>query len=180
MHVFPNDPVGFFRRKGDIARDLRPVMSHAPGAETEWCGIGIARLFLKTRPVDGASVETRGSAGLEAATAQAKLLQSFAKKHGGRLAGASGGILLLAAVDQAVEERTGGDDDGASTDGAAVAQADAADNPAVVGRWSLVVGKTRFIGAVGQRRTTIDRQLFYDKLRNFCLLDLQVRLRFED
>ena len=58
-------------------------------------------------------------------SAQPKLLERFAEQDGGGFAGASGGILLFAAVDQAVEESAGGDDDGLSADGAAVAEADA-------------------------------------------------------
>ena len=81
---------------------------------------------MKLRPVDGASVEPRRSARLQAAAAQAKLLQRFAQQNGVGLAAASGGILLLAAVDQPVEKCSGGDDDGLRADGAAVAELDAA------------------------------------------------------
>ena len=98
-------------------------MRDASGAKTEGRGIDIAGLHFESRPVDGASVETRRRAGLEAAAAQAKILESFAEQDGGGLAGASGGILLLAAVDQSVEESAGGDDDGLRADGAAVAEA---------------------------------------------------------
>ena len=72
-------------------------------------------------------------------------LERFAQENGGRFAAASGGILLLAAVDQAVEKGAGGDDDGLGADGAAVAELDAEDccgslrsQLSVVG--SLVVG----------------------------------------
>ena len=87
-------------------------MRDPPGAKAERRGIVVTGLHLKLRPVDGAAVEARRRAGLEAATAQAELLERFAQKHGGRFAAASGGILLLAAVDQAVEKRAGRDDDG--------------------------------------------------------------------
>ena len=143
MNIFADDAMRLRRGPGDVAGHLRIVMRHPPGAKAERGGIGVAGLHLKLRPVDGAAVETRRRSGLQPATAQAKLLQSFAQKHGGGFAGASRGILLLAAMDQAVEERAGGDDDSGRADGASVAQADAADSLAliVVGRWSLVVGR---------------------------------------
>ena len=82
-------------------------MRHALGAEAERRGIGVARLLGEARPVDGASVEARRSAGLEAAAAQAQLLQRFAQQNRVRFAGTPGGILLLAAVNQAVEKSPG-------------------------------------------------------------------------
>ena len=88
----------------------------------------------KARPVDGASVETRRRAGLQPATAQAKLLQRLAEQDGIRLAGASRGILLLAAVNQPVEECSGRDDDGLRADGAAVAKANAENAASASGR----------------------------------------------
>ena len=66
------------------------------------------------------------------------LLQDFAEQDGGWFAGASGRVLLLAAVDQAVEESAGGDDDGLGADGAAVAKADADGSLDARRRWSLV------------------------------------------
>ena len=71
-----------------------------------------------------APVQPRRSAGLEAASAQAELLQRLAQQNRVGLARPSRRILLLAAVDQPVEERSGGDDDGLRADGAAVAQAE--------------------------------------------------------
>ena len=96
------------------------------GAEAEGRGIVVAGLHCELRPIDGASVETRRSAGLEAAAAQAERFECFAQQDRGGFAAASRGILLLAAVDQAVEKCSGGDDDGLRADGAAVAQLDAA------------------------------------------------------
>src|SRR5579863_3880466 len=104
-------------------------MGHALGAEAEWRGVGIARLGRTSRPVDSASIETRRSAGLEAAAAQSQLLQRFAKKHCIRLTGTPRGILLLAAMNEAVEKSPGGDDDGLRADSAAVAEFDS-QNPA--------------------------------------------------
>ena len=138
MDVLADDAMRFRRGPGDVARHLRVVMSDALGAEAEGRGIDVAGLKLELRPVDGAAVEARRRAGLQAAAAKAELLQRFAEQDGGGFAGASGGILLLAAVDESVEESAGGDDDGVGADGAAVAKADAA---ADCGRWSLVVGR---------------------------------------
>ena len=107
-------------------------MRDALGAEAERRGIVVAGLHLKAGPVDGAAIEARRSAGLEAASAQAEIFQRFAQQDGVGFTGASGGILLLAAVDQAVEEGAGGDDDGLGADGAAVAEFDAEDSAAVL------------------------------------------------
>ena len=125
VHVFADDAVRFRRGVGDVAGDLRVVMRDALGAEAEGRGIGVAGLRCEARPVDGAAIEARRRAGLEAASAQAEILQSFAEQDGVGLAGASGRILLLAAVDEAVEKSSGGDDDGVRADGAAVAELDA-------------------------------------------------------
>ncbi len=100
-------------------------MRDAAGTKAERRGIDVARLELELRPVNGAAIEARRSSGLEAAAAKAQLLERFSEQDGGGFAGASGGVLLFAAVDQTVEEGAGGDDDGLRADGAAVAQADA-------------------------------------------------------
>src|SRR5579863_1319436 len=149
----------------------------ALGTETERRGIGVAGLDLETRPVDGATVEARGRASLQAATSQAQFLQSFPKKNGSRLTGASRGILLFAAVDEAVEESAGGDDHGGGADGAAVAQANAAAN-AVVRHWSVVVRQSRSLDFVRLHLTPLGmtRGRFDDQVRDFRLLDLKIRL----
>ena len=157
-------------------RKLNGVGSASPGCT--W----------KLRPVDGAAVEARRRAGLEAAAAQAKLLQRFAQQDGGRFAGASRGILLLAAVDQAVEKRAGGDDDGGGADGAAIAEADAEDSLAsVVGRRSLVglpgFGSQFLSCRVPGARASLNAGRaddgFHNQIRHFRLLDFQIRLRFQ-
>src|SRR5207253_1758853 len=99
MHVLADDAVSLGRGPGDVAGNLGVVMRHAPGTKTEWCGIRIARLHPKARPVDGASIKSWRSAGLQPAAAQAELLQRFAQQHRVRLAGAACGILLLTAMD---------------------------------------------------------------------------------
>ena len=161
MHVFANDAVRFFGREGDVAGDLRVVMRDPLGAEAEGRGIGVSGLHLEALPVDGAAIEARRRAGLEAAAAQAEVLQSFAQEHGGWFPGAAGGILLLAAVDQAIEESAGGDDDGLGADGAAVAESDALDGSqdAVASGQSPVVSKRSVVGCrfsvVGKSRALL-------------------------
>ena len=144
VDVLADDAVRLRGREGDVARHLAVVVRDAAGAEAEGRGIGVAGLGLEARPVDGARVQARRRAGLEAASAQAESLERFAQKNGGRLAGAAGGIWLLAAVDQAVEERTGGDDDRGGGDAAAVAEENAGDAVAQfpVARFSVVSGFT--------------------------------------
>src|SRR5271166_2816731 len=117
-------------------------MSYALGAEAEWRGIFVAGLDREARPVDGASIEARRSASLQSASAQAEFLQSFSEQDCIRLARASCGILLLAAVDQSVEECSGGNDDGLGADGATVAEANAYHAaPRVFGSRFLVLSK---------------------------------------
>ena len=94
-------------------------------------GFGVAGLWLELGEVDGAGVEARGRAGLEAGAAEAELLERLAEEDGGglvgALVGAAGGALLLAAVDEAVEEGAGGDDGGGGTEFGAVAEDEALD-----------------------------------------------------
>ena len=82
VHVLADDAMRLGRGVGDVAGDLRVVMRDALGAETERCGIVVAGLHGEARPVDGASVEAGRSAGLEAASAQAEILQRFAEQDG--------------------------------------------------------------------------------------------------
>src|ERR1035437_9869991 len=98
------------------------MVRHAPGAEAEGRGVVVAGLYFKFRPVDTAPVETRRSAGLQAAAAQAERLQRFAQQYRIGLAAAPRGILLLAAVDEPVQKCSGSDDDGLRGDGASIAQ----------------------------------------------------------
>ncbi len=105
------------------------------GAEAERRGIGVAGLLLEGLPVDGAAVEARRRACLEAAGAQAEGAERLAEEDGGGLAAAAGGIALFAAVDEAVEEGAGGDDGGAGEEVAAVAELEA-ENAAVRAGWA--------------------------------------------
>src|SRR5207237_2755954 len=111
-------------------------------------------------PIDGASIETGRGAGLQAATAQAEFLQRFSEQDGGGFAGASGGILLFAAMDEPVEKCAGGDDDSIGADGAAVAQ-------------------TNTITASACRAGMLPARYFLDhQVRHFALLDLALSLPF--
>ena len=139
VNVLADNAVRLRRGVRDVAGHLRIVMGYAPGAEAERSGIGVARLLRETRPVDGASVEARRSAGLEAASAQAELFQSLAEQDGVGLTGASRGILLFAAVDETVEECSGGDDHGRCADGAAVSKLNANDPTSSVGGFRFSV-----------------------------------------
>ena len=60
-----------------MAADLGAV--DALGQEREWSRHCVAFLGLEAGPVDGPAVETRRSAGLEAAAAQAESLQALAE-----------------------------------------------------------------------------------------------------
>ena len=151
-------------------RKLKGVGSASPGCTS------------KLRPVDGAAVEARRRAGLEAAAAQTELLQGFAEQDRGWFAGASCGILLLAAVDEAVEECAGGDDDGGGADGAAVAEADAADRTTVrcgCGA-GIEFGRPVFSYEFPVLSDWAEMSaVFNNQIRNFRLLDFQVGLRFQ-
>src|SRR5205085_1962321 len=111
------------------------------GAKAEGRGVGVAGLGLEACPIDGASVEARRRAGLEAAATQAEQLERFSQQLRRGLAGAPGGIRLLAAVNEAVEKRSRSDDDRLRADGAAIAQLDAASNTAVSSQRSAVGGR---------------------------------------
>ena len=125
MHVFANDAMSLRSGPRDEAGHLRVVMGHALGAKAEWRGIDVAWLLRKARPVDGAAVQARWSSGLEAAAAQAQLLQRLAQQNRVWLAGTSRRILLFPAVNQSVEKSSRRDDDSLRANGAAVAKANA-------------------------------------------------------
>src|SRR5581483_12032568 len=110
---------------GDVAGNLRVMVSHAPGAKAERRRIVVSRLHRKSRPVDAAPVEAGRSAGLQAASPQAQSLQSLSQQDGVGFARPPRGILLLTAMDQSVEECSRGDDDRFSSDRAPVAEAHA-------------------------------------------------------
>ncbi len=89
VHVFADDAMRLRRGARDVARHLRVVMRDALRAKAERRGIDVAGLLGEARPVDAASIEARRSAGFEAASAQAEILQRLAQQDGVGLAGAS-------------------------------------------------------------------------------------------
>jgi hypothetical protein len=132
MHVLANDAMGLFRGESDKAWHLAVVMRDPLCPKTEWSRIRIAWLLLEARPIDASAIESRRSAGLESASAQAELFKSLSKQNSVRLARASRRILLFAAVNQPIEKRTGRDDDGLGPHSAAIAQTNANDATAVL------------------------------------------------
>jgi hypothetical protein len=76
---------------------------------------GSASPFLGFEPVpgDGAAVEARGRAGLEAAHREMEAVEAVGERLGGRLAHAAAGAGAVADMDHAVEECAGGEDHGA-------------------------------------------------------------------
>ena len=75
----------------DVALDLRPV--DLLGQERERRGLGIAGLRLELRPVDGAAVQPRRRAGLQARPLQAQGPQLIAQQLRRRLAVAAAAVL---------------------------------------------------------------------------------------
>ena len=131
VDVFADDAVGLRRGLGDVAGHLDRVRD-ALGTEAERRRIGVAGLRLKPRPVDGAAVEARRRARLEAAAAQAEFLRASPSKNGGGLAGAARRILLLAPWIRPLRKVPVVMMTACGADGAAVAEADAEDAPVVL------------------------------------------------
>ena len=92
MNVFADDAARFFRGEGDVAGHL--ALRDLLCAEAEGRGIGVAGLKLESRPVDGAAIEARRRAGLEAASAKSESFERFAEQMRGRFAAASCGIVF--------------------------------------------------------------------------------------
>ena len=124
MHVLANGAMGLRIGVSNPADRLR--LGDGLGAKAERRGNGIAGLHLKLREIDGARVEPRRRAGLEPAHFEAQAAQRLTQQHRGRLARASGRILVFSAMDQAVEKSAGGDDDRARLHRPPVEQAHAA------------------------------------------------------
>src|SRR4051794_29599321 len=127
MNVLADDAMCLGRGPCNVARYLGIVVGNPLCAKAEGRGVFVAGLYGEAGPVDGASIETRRSAGLEATSAQTEILQGFTEQDGRWFSGASCGILLLSAVDESVQECSRGDDDRVGADGAAVAKANAHD-----------------------------------------------------
>ena len=158
VNVLANHAVRFVVGQGNPADGL--FLRNGVRAEAEGRGHGIAGLHFELRKVNGAAVEARRRSGLQAAHFKAHAAQRFAQHHGRWFTRASGGILLLAAVDEAVEKGSGGDHHGSGFDGAAVAQQDAVHSLP----WRAAIGCGRR-GAI---------QILQHKVDYFRLLDAKV------
>ncbi|MND88127.1 hypothetical protein D3C80_801420 [compost metagenome] len=109
--VLGDDAVGFLGRMGDAASDLRHL--DPVGQEAEGHRLVVRRLHLQPVPGDGAAVQARGRAGLQTPHHQARAIEVGGQARRRRLAEATGGDPLLAAMDDAVEEGAGRQDHGA-------------------------------------------------------------------
>ena len=79
-------------------------------------------------------------------------------------------------MNQTIQEGPGGDDHRSRANAPPISQHDSANNLSLVGcRWSCVIAACF---GFCRRQTTIDYRL-QNQIRNFRLLDLQVRLRFQ-
>src|SRR5262245_30570962 len=139
MHVLLDDAMSLGRGEGHVARHL--LLFDLAGAEAERRRVGIARLQLKSCPVNRPTVQTRRRACLEATAPQPHKLERPSQKLGGGLSAASSGICLLAAMDQSIQERARSDDYGLCAYGSSVAQLDSPRNPC--GTAAGVPGKRR-------------------------------------
>ncbi len=147
MHVLTDDSVCLRRGERDVTRHLLVMVRHPPGAEAEWRGIVVAGLHLELRPVNAASIETRRRPGLQTAAAQSKRLQRFTQQDRVWFPAASGGILLLAAMDKPVQKCSSGDDDRLRRDKASVTKANTK-NSRFAFRFSLFARGTHTNGVI--------------------------------
>jgi len=124
MHVFADEANGLGCGARDVTRDL--AERDRLGAEAEGCRFCVAGLNFELLPLDRPAIETRGCAGLQTSFAQTEALERFPQQYACGFSRSSGGVLLLAAVDEAVEKGAGGDDGGVGVDVASVAEDEAA------------------------------------------------------
>jgi hypothetical protein len=78
MNVFANETERFRSGEGDMAAYLG--LHDFPGAEAEGGGLGVAGLFFKSVPTDGATIEARRCPGLESAGPKAKSPKGLAEQ----------------------------------------------------------------------------------------------------
>src|ERR1017187_4393344 len=123
MHILANNAQRLRRGESDVAAHLG--VHHLLCPEAERRGVRIAGLLFECLPANGAAVEARRCAGLEAASPKSEGPQRFAEQDRGRFAAAAGWIALLAAMNEAVQKRAGCDDGGACQQSAAIAQLEA-------------------------------------------------------
>ena len=78
MDVLADEAQRLRRGEGDVAGDLR--LHDFFGAEAERRGVGVAGLLFEAFPANGAAVEARRRAGLEAASTQPEGAEGFSEK----------------------------------------------------------------------------------------------------
>ncbi len=125
VEVRADDLVGAGVGVGDAAGDLGDDRGVAEEAQHR--GVGVALLPLEPVPGDGAAVEARGRAGLEAAHGEREAVEAVGERLGGGLAHAATGAGAVAHMDHAVEEGARGEDHGPGGEAGAVSQGHAGD-----------------------------------------------------
>src|SRR4051794_32383649 len=122
--------VRLVRRVSEMTHDL--ISLDALRQEREGSRHGIAVLLLKSGPVDGTSVQTRGRSRLQAGPTQSESAQLCAQGVGGSFAITAAVVLVLADVRKSIQKRSGGDDDGCGLQISPVFQPNPGDNSALL------------------------------------------------
>ena len=149
VNIVADDPVRRLGGAGDAALDLG--LLDALGQRRERLRRLVAGLHLDRGPVDGAAVEPRRRAGLEATERKPDPLQRERQTDRRRLADAAGRRLALADMDQAAQERSGGENDGPCPELAPVRERETGD-PAIADDQIVGLGLDhREIGGAGDR-----------------------------
>ena len=79
-------------------------------------GHAVTRLCLKPAVIDAATIQTRRRAGLEAALRQLQFLEPRRQRYCGRIAGATGLVVVQAHMDTAIKKSTGSQYHGATAE----------------------------------------------------------------
>src|SRR6266550_558153 len=120
----PDDVLHFLPRPGDPARHL--ARSLHPLVEREAVVLGVAVLPLDPRPIDAATVHTRGRAGLEARYCKSNISNGLRHLDGGLITGPAGRNLRGGAkVDSPAQECARRDDYAPRREAPSVARLDA-------------------------------------------------------
>ena len=109
VQVLPNQRVRFRIGFGEVAIDLR--LRQGGGEEREGLGIGISRLQLDPREINGATIEAGGGPGLEAGQFKTQLRESPRDSGSGPLAGPASRLLGFARVHHRLQKGARGEDD---------------------------------------------------------------------
>ena len=96
---------------GDPAGQLLRMLRGAAHEAEHRHRVQVAGLFGALGEIDGAAVQARRGAGFQTTLRQLQFLEPAGQRHGRRVAGATGGIVVQADVDPAVEEGAGGQHD---------------------------------------------------------------------